>query len=98
MILDKLVEKKDIILYINFRMEKLSKEFDINKYPIKERESQVERLNGRIKELKKLKDVINRNELKTKSKSMYRRINRAKSDTKNLNKGQFIGDYICEGD
>jgi hypothetical protein len=74
MILDKLMEKKDLILYINFRIYRLKHEFDVTKYPEKKRDHYVSRLNGRIRELEKLKDVIQRDELKIASKRLYKSV------------------------
>ena len=72
MILDKLLEKKDVIAYIDLRIKKLNADFDIEKYPPKERETQRQRLGGRCRELKHLKKLIERGCLKDASKEMYR--------------------------
>lgn len=58
MILDKLIEKKDVFAYIKFRTEQLQ-QYDIKIYPKKERELQRQRLMGRLRELKHLKDSMN---------------------------------------
>ncbi len=72
-ILDKLLEKKDVLAYINFRIlslkNELSKILDIT--PDKDKELIRERFNGRILELTELKNVVHQGLiiLKTKSKS-----------------------------
>lgn len=76
MILDKLLEKKDLLNYIGLRIEMLQKEFDVAKYPEHEREKQVQRLNGRIRELKRLNKIVSFGELKPVSKTMWKRCNK----------------------
>lgn len=75
-ILDKLLEKKDLLNYIGLRIQTLRTDFDVMKYPEAERELQNQRLNGRLRELKKLKTVILRGELKDVSKRMWRDIDK----------------------
>ncbi len=60
MILDKLIEKKDLSAYISFRIEQLS--YDLQTYkelPEKKRELFRQRTIGRIKELTQLRKHIN---------------------------------------
>jgi len=80
-ILDKLLEKKDVLAYINFRILHLKDDLDavLNSTSLKDRELIKERFNGRILELEELKNVIHQGttSLKFKSKS-YSKIKRAK--------------------
>ena len=57
MILDKLIEKKDLMLFLNLREEYLRKQ-DITKVPPKFRNNVTERLKGRVAEIRYLKKVI----------------------------------------
>jgi hypothetical protein len=70
-ILDKLIEKKDIIVYIDTRIAHLSA-IDIMKFPPRQRGLIQERRKGQIKELTKLKDIISRNNLKPMGKIYWR--------------------------
>jgi len=71
-ILDKLLEKKDVSAYIDFRIaslkNELSKTLDVT--PDKDKQLIKERFNGRILELEVLKDAIQHGKIKEKSK-MY---------------------------
>ena len=61
MILDKLLEKKDLSAYIKWRIEQLRKELvpkEIKKLPEKQRFTVQCRISGRIKELRQLKRVL----------------------------------------
>ena len=58
MILDKLIEKKDLMLFLRLREEYLRKQ-DINKVPPKFRNDVIERLKGRVAELAYLRKVLN---------------------------------------
>ena len=59
MILDKLMETKDLRAYIKYRIEHLKKQKkEINKVDEKKREKVVKQINGRIKELKFLIKLI----------------------------------------
>ena len=58
MILDKLIEKKDLMLFLNLREEYLKNQ-DVTKVPPKFRNNVTERLKGRVAELKYLKKVLN---------------------------------------
>ncbi|HUS51475.1 MAG TPA: hypothetical protein VMZ91_15000 [Candidatus Paceibacterota bacterium] len=73
MILENLIEKKDLVLYLKFRIEGLKKELkSIQKYPKKKREEIVLRLEIRIKENKKLLQLILGNKLKEDCKKMWK--------------------------
>lgn len=76
-ILDKLLEKKDVLAYIDFRVLSLKNDLEIviKSTPDKNRELIKERFNGRIMELEELKHVINQGIvlLKSKSKSYSRK-------------------------
>ena len=77
-ILDKLLEKKDILAYINFRILRLKDDLDaiMKSTPEKERELIKERFNGRIMELEELKTIIHQGtvSLKFKSKSYSKKV------------------------
>ena len=77
-ILDKLLEKKDILAYIDFRILSLKNDLSIvmkqvpckiNKHHIKNRELIKERFNGRILELEELKNIVHQEFMKLKAKS-----------------------------
>ena len=73
MILENLIEKKDLVLYLKFRIECLKKELkSIQKYPKNKRENIVLRLEIRIKENKKLLQLILGNKLKEDCKKMWK--------------------------
>lgn len=72
-ILDKLLEKKDIFAYIEFRIKVLKNEMDIaiqNNLP-ENKESAKHRFQGRIAELEFLRTTIKNGKLKEKSKMFY---------------------------
>jgi len=75
-ILDKLLEKKDVLTYIDFRIIRLKDDLDvvINLTHDKDRELIKEHFNGRILELEELKNVIHQEttSLKFKSKVIQR--------------------------
>jgi len=77
-ILDKLLEKKDILAYIDFRILRLKDDLNvvINSTPDKDRELIKERFNGRILELEGLKHIVNQGtmSLKFKSKSYSKKV------------------------
>lgn len=78
MILDKLIEKKDIEIYIDNRIIFLEKEtiVEILKQKPEKRQIIKERFKGRINELKKLDTVIKQDNLKVDSKKYYKLNNR----------------------
>lgn len=82
MILEQLVEKKDIKAYLEFRIEflNLTKHKELMQLPLKDRGFINERFRGRTDELKKLLDVITENKLKDKSKNYYRKIEEIKKE------------------
>ncbi len=72
-ILDKLLEKKDILAYIEYRIKVLKKEMESaiqNNLP-KDKESVKQRFQGRIAELEFLRTTIKNGKLKDKSKMFY---------------------------
>jgi len=77
-ILDKLLEKKDVLAYINFRILSLKNDINIvmESTPYKNRELIKERFNGRILELEELKYIVHQGitQLKSKSKSYSKKI------------------------
>ena len=75
MILENLIEKKDLVLYLKFRIEGLKKELkSIQKYPKKKREEIVLRLEIRIKENRKLLQLISGDKLKENCKKMWKHL------------------------
>lgn len=72
-LLDELIEKKDLIVYINLRIEALKLEIqnNITKLPDEKIEKMLNTTNGRIKELKQLRKVITQGRLKEENKTMY---------------------------
>jgi len=83
-ILDKLLEKKDVLAYIKFRIEIL--ELELSKVLIetedKDKQQIKEQFNGRILELKELKKTIEFGFLKLKSISNSRQIEKIKLNEK----------------
>lgn len=78
MILDKLIEKKDIEIYIDNRIIFLEKEtvVELLKQKPEKRQMIKERFKGRIDELKKFDTVIKQDNLKVDSKKYYKLNNR----------------------
>ena len=81
-ILSELIEKKDLMSYITFRIEYLSKNMrkTILSTPRKDREKIKQRMVGRIKELKLLKDCAFRNEIKEMSKIYWKEVKKEVTD------------------
>ncbi len=81
-ILDKLIEKKDLMTYINVRIEHLSKDMrkTILSTPKEDREKVKQRMVGRIKELKVLKDCVHRNDVKEMSKHYWKKNKEAENE------------------
>ena len=67
-LLDQLLEKKDVLAYINYRIQYLEATFDVMDYPASEREGQRQRHIGRERELKLLQRNVANNALKRMSK------------------------------
>jgi hypothetical protein len=74
MILERLIEKKDLLAYIKWRKKVLGIErFNIPKIlKPKDREGAIRQMKGRIKELRMLSEVIH-GDVKSHSKEMSRR-------------------------
>jgi hypothetical protein len=83
-ILASLLEKKDLLIYIDMRIAKL-KRFNIKSIPIENRERVSIRLNGRIRELEQLKEVISMNRLKKCAILYWRQDKQAKEEKLNEN-------------
>lgn len=75
MILEQLMEKKDLYIYIDLRIEQLTKEKQkiMKNTPDKKKEAMWLKFNGRISELINLKQLIKKNELKSKSKYLWQK-------------------------
>ena len=69
MILDKLLEKKDVLAYINFRQKELveAREYAIKHTGLKQRESTLRKIEGRIAELKHFANVVHSGNVKKES-------------------------------
>lgn len=73
MILEKLIEKKDIQIYIETRISHLETELNntLKQTPEKKREFVKERFAGRIRELEKLRAVIAQGKIKDACKNYW---------------------------
>jgi len=85
-ILDKLIEKKDMLAFIGIRIEQLER----NKTPFitilenaeatskqkKKAQKAVFGLSGRVKELERLRMIVNENRVKSESKKMWISVNK----------------------
>ncbi len=71
MILDKLLEKKDLEIYIDNRIKRLIS-IKITQFHEKQRGKISERIKGRISELRELKKIIRQSRLKDMSKLYWR--------------------------
>lgn len=78
MILDKLFEKKDLLAYIDYRLQYLASilESEILKLPETERESLRQRFIERQRELRMLRKLITHNMVKSMSKKYFHEINK----------------------
>lgn len=76
-ILDKLMEKKDLDAYLNFRLEFIDSimEREISKLPENDRECIRQRFVGRKFELKKLLRLLKEDKVKEMSKKYFQKIN-----------------------
>ena len=77
MILEQLMEKKDLFIYIDLRINQLK---DVRKKAVevtKEKRKAIiyERFSGRIRELIDLKELIKSNQIKDKSKYLWKKYN-----------------------
>lgn len=84
MILEKLMEKKDLDAYINLRIEYLKsiERGVLEDLPEKERGFIQERFVGRINELEKLLLILRENKIKDMSKQYFHDINPKEDDGK----------------
>jgi len=72
-LLEKLLEKKDLSAYLRLRLARLKEDSRaMNKYPEKDRELIRERIEGRIRELDRLKGLLDANYIKADCKKMWR--------------------------
>ena len=75
-ILDKLVERKDILIYIGLRIEMLKRDKKyVKDLPEETRQKAIVKLNGRIKELERMKQVIHEHKEKELSKKYWNEVN-----------------------
>lgn len=74
-ILDKLMEKKDIKIYLKARMAEVRrvKREQVSKIPEKDRERFRQRMNGRLAELEHLRAVLSQDHLKEQSLELWAR-------------------------
>jgi hypothetical protein len=78
-ILEKLIEKKDLVAYIKWRKEDLWKQWEISMVnsPDEYKEQVNQKFRGRISELNILLSIVNNNALKSKSKMHWNAVNDA---------------------
>lgn len=87
-LLDKILEKKDLVNYIVFRIKRLQNHLvDIKKYPEKNRSRINTRHHARIRELKRLKHLLSQNKMRSASKEDWKEVQ--KFDEENT---ETIGD------
>ncbi len=81
-ILDELVEKKNLRIYIDCRIQVLKSEMikEMEKQPEKKREVIRQRFKGRIAELEKLNTALESGKLKQMAKRYYQRAQKLGSD------------------
>lgn len=73
--LEKLIEKKDLLAYLNFRMALLEVQMQcaMDTAPEKDREFIRQRFIGRLRELERLRIIIEQLKLKEEGKKAYRK-------------------------
>ncbi len=83
-ILDKLLEKKDLLAYIDYRIKVLKKEMEsaIRINLPKDKESVKQKFQGRIVELEFLRTTIKNGKLKDRSKMFFRKSKESKKEFK----------------
>lgn len=76
MILDKLLEKKDLIVYIKVRRKALkgSMSKEIAKAPVEQKENVRRLFMGRIRELNYLENLVQQDRIKAKGKEFWREV------------------------
>jgi len=75
MILEQLMEKKDMLIYIDCRIKHLERMVKgINKFPERQRHKIKMRFEGRMKELQQLKSVLSTNKLKKHAKKYWQEV------------------------
>jgi hypothetical protein len=72
-ILDQLLEKKDLNIYLDLRIKHLKK-VDVHKFPAKNRAYLAERMKGRIQELIILKTLLSQDKIKETDIRYWRKI------------------------
>lgn len=98
-ILDKLLEKKDVLAYIKFRAAILKKELDITlvSTPDKDKQFIKKQFDGRILELEELRKTIEHGTLKLKSISYSRKNKQMELASKIRQRMQIIECDNCHG-
>lgn len=82
-LLNKLIEKKDLIAYLRLRTRRLKEELkEIKKYPEQKRELIQRGLQGRIRELNKIGGLITSKKLKITSKKYWKHFDTKKVEVK----------------
>ena len=76
-LLEQLLEKKDLDTYLRLRIRRLKQEITerLTNYPEKERSKVIATTRARIKELSKLWNALRSNNIRNKSKQMWRHFN-----------------------
>jgi hypothetical protein len=86
-ILDQLIEKKNLMIYIDMRIRQLEKEMEkeVGRQPPRKRGLMVQKFRGRVEELRSLKAIVANNKVKERAISTWR----------NVNPRSAL--YVCEG-
>ena len=104
MILDKLLEKKDVLAYVNFRKKQLKQNVDVVYKTAKpeHREETTKRLQSRIGELSILADLIHSNKVKKRSIEISESLNdygqKKVESTCNAAGTMYVGVDVGEGE
>lgn len=76
MVLEKLIEKKDVNLYLQYRCKELEKrKKEVESFPEQKREQIIKKFDGKITELKRLRSVMSEGKLKEECKRMWKNEN-----------------------
>ena len=92
-ILDKLVEKKDLIIFIDERIKQLRR-FDVRTLPVDQRETIKDRNNGKILGLQELKHVISEDILKDTTKRIWASNRQKKTRSKKDRPENWINKHL----
>lgn len=81
-ILDELIEKKDLMAYIDIRIQTMKMEIQNNLkiLPYDKKEKMLNRTSGRIRELESLRRIVHNNQIREQSKILFSKNNKLKED------------------